>query len=435
MRSMPNVEPPGEIPSVSDSQGIQVGSSNTQYNSWVPRSPLDPAALAALNPHTAVVRLQRLSHDELADFFARAQPVDVGEIIEVFAEVNLPKLVAALGDINRRKVYELIAVVSNEHFRAVLGDLPEAVDAIARKAAKAGWVSAEPLEAFLEGYARKYSGGHLFWSEPFGVTRATGAIDSYWAENGYDLGCPVEDKEAMLISPFGTTGFRQRFQPGTVYSSARGVFRMVDDMCYQNEGGSGGWLGFPVSERQRDEQFGEHQMFEGGAIYSYVVEGPEGLKSFAVSRKVLALFPSDPKWRPVSKEASVVSALGTPGTVQHFETKSKSEPDKTAVYISAKHSGPLKIDPKIWDYYSKLGAEKSWLGFPVEEVRRHIGGVSQDFEAGDISYVGMMRYTASGEWEQCYTSIDASPLDPNRRLDPSGDLQRIIDQMDKPRRD
>src|SRR6185437_1997191 len=41
---MANTEQSGEMPyvSVNDSQGIQVGSDNIQYNSWGPKPPLDP---------------------------------------------------------------------------------------------------------------------------------------------------------------------------------------------------------------------------------------------------------------------------------------------------------------------------------------------------------------------------------------------------------
>lgn len=87
---MPSEEPSGKVPGVSvgGSQGVQIGTGNNQYNAWMPKPPLDPAALGALNPHTAVTRLQQLSHDELVGFFARAEPGDVSEILEAFLAVD-----------------------------------------------------------------------------------------------------------------------------------------------------------------------------------------------------------------------------------------------------------------------------------------------------------------------------------------------------------
>src|ERR1700761_2107752 len=98
---MPQQDPPEEAPDVSvrGSQGVFAGFSGNQYNSWGPKTPLDPAALGALNPHTAVDRLLKLSHEELVDFFARATPDDVSEIIGVFLETDRSRVIAVLGDI------------------------------------------------------------------------------------------------------------------------------------------------------------------------------------------------------------------------------------------------------------------------------------------------------------------------------------------------
>ena len=60
--------PPIEI---SGSQGAAVGSGIVQNNTWTSKPPPDLAALSALNPHVAVARLQRLSHDDLVDLFFR----------------------------------------------------------------------------------------------------------------------------------------------------------------------------------------------------------------------------------------------------------------------------------------------------------------------------------------------------------------------------
>ncbi len=112
-----------------------IGSGNSQFNNWGPKPPLDPAVLSGRSPHTAVALLRQLNHDELVDFFIRAQPGEVSEILDVFFYADLATLTTALADINRRKATELIRA-SSEDFHAVLKDLPEAAEAIAREAAR-----------------------------------------------------------------------------------------------------------------------------------------------------------------------------------------------------------------------------------------------------------------------------------------------------------
>jgi hypothetical protein len=396
---MSKLEPSGEVPAnanVSDSQGVLVGS-GSQYNTWAVKQPLDPSAIGDLNPHVAVARLQPLSHDELVDFFVRASPESVCDLLEVFLEVDLAKVVATLGDISRRKATALIGAVGKDYILGVLGDLPGAADAIARRAAKSGWADAEPLEAFSEGYARRYNNGRVFWSPSSGVVRSTGAIGDYWTEGETDWGFPVKDQEPAPTSPYGTTGVRQEFQPSTVYSCKHGVFRITDARCYENEGGSGGWLGFPVSERRANGQLATRQMFEGGSIYSSVPEGQEGPRSFAVRRLVADVLPDHPwSWHPLSKEAATVSSSGAQGSVQHFELMRMGIDDETgesvvissydtAVYSFEIHPSVI-VAERLWSYYRNLGAEKSWLGFPANLIppRSTVGLGGQYFEEGTI---------------------------------------------------
>jgi uncharacterized protein with LGFP repeats len=41
------------------------------------------------------------------------------------------------------------------------------------------------------------------------------------------------------------------------------------------------------------------------------------------------------------------------------------------------------VAPEVWDYYSKMGAEKSWLGFPTGlEIKLASGWPRQRFEGG-----------------------------------------------------
>jgi hypothetical protein len=193
---------------VTGSEGIVIGSGNSQYNNWILKPPLDPVALGALNPHTAVARLQQLTHEELVDFFARAKPEDVSEILTVFYEFDRDAVVTILGDINRLKATELIDAVCGD----ALTDLPEAAQQIARKAASLGWTHAGPLIA-LSGmtklqYVRRYKNGpmhaRVFWSDRFGASVTVAALDDYWTEKLHTLGVANGDQEVMPTLPYGT---------------------------------------------------------------------------------------------------------------------------------------------------------------------------------------------------------------------------------------
>jgi hypothetical protein len=403
-----------------------IGTGNTQINGWRAKPSLDPAYLGALNLSTAVARLHELSHDELVDFLATASPGDVSEILGAFSEIDLAGLVAALGDISHHRAAEFLRPfrVDSAHPLAVFNDLPEAAAAIDRKAANLGWAHPDPLAAFEDGYVRRHSRGRIFWSLSR-IIITTGTIDECWTKSGSDCGFPVEDQKVAPSSPYGTAGVWQKFKVGAVYSSVHGAFFIANDMCYQDEGGSGGWLGFPVSRRQR-KQFGR-QMFEGGAMHSNNGDKSPELKSFTVSKQALAIFSgSHLNWRPTSRESSVVSSSGTQGAVQHFEGYSTprrratilSPPAsvQTAVYTSSKKPHPVMINPEIWDYYSKLGAEKSWLGFPLDYPTRNRFDWSQEFEAGMVSWTGAEA-----------RAIRAEPLDPDRSSEePAGGFLRRV---------
>jgi hypothetical protein len=390
---MPEQQPSGEVPDVNvnvnvNGQGTQVGSGNTMYNAWSQRQPLDPAALGALNPHVAVDRLQQLSHDELVNFFARSKPGDVSEIIATFFDVDVTRLVTALADISRRKTTALITA-AGIHF---LHDLPGAAEAIAREAARLRWTEAGPVDAyaFAGGYVRKYRGGRVFWSPSFGTWTTVGAIDDrITADGDYALwGFPAGDQELALPSPFRSAGVWQRFQQGRVYSSGHGTFLVSEGECYEDAGGSAGWLGFPIAEAEGIPG-GQIQKFEGGIIYSFTRHERNASAAklvHAVWRKVVSVLPND-GWLPISKEAAAVSSSSDQRTVQRFSYGPDWRPGhETSVYISDSSGVVVLVAPEIWDYYSKLGAEKSWLGFPLKEAENISGFRSQAFEAGGIHW-------------------------------------------------
>jgi hypothetical protein len=174
------------------------------------------------------------------------------------------------------------------------------------------------------------------------------------------LGFATADQQSARSSPFDTTGIRQIFAHGAVYSSKYGVFYVRSLSCFTKEGGSAGWLGFPVEE----SKFLDHvsfQEFEGGRIYLNEPP-PEKDKAYAVRHDVLAEL-SDQLFRPVSQEIATESPFGNSGTVQRVEVRRNDAWLETAVYWSGDY-GYTIFAPEIWSYYHKLGPEGSRLGFP-----------------------------------------------------------------------
>lgn len=386
---MPNSEPPGEVPAVnvSDSQGIQVGTGNTQYNAWVPKQQLDPVALSGLNPHVAVARLQQLPYDELVDFFARAKPGDVSEILGALLEVDVGKLAVVLADISRRKATELM---EHTNLPKAYKVLPEASEAIAREAARLRWTGAGAMHVWdsLCRFAREYDDGHIFWSVESGFEITAGSIDK-WLRERYVM-FATGYQEYSLTSRSGENGIRQVFLGGTVYSSGLGTFLVRDDSCYDNEGASGGWLGFPTGEEAMNGSLGQMQRFEAGTVYTrtHYEENPARTESFAVEADMVRIMPSDRAVRPTSRAGTVNSSSGLFQTTQRFEIEEEWGTSETAVYWDGVNK-PIVVDPQIWDYYSKLGAETSWLGVPIDPSKTSPrgGSVQQDFEQGAIYWL------------------------------------------------
>lgn len=377
---MSNQEPSGEVPASFHGQGVQIGSGNSQYNAWMPKH-LDPASITGLNPHTAVVRLQQFTHDELVDFFARVPSDDVTEILEVFLEADVSRVVGALGDISRRKAEELISKVS-EGENDPLNVLPEAAHEIAREAARQRWGGAEPLRFFFKTYNRKYEYGHVHWTKESGTRTTTGVIDDYYATKYRYCGGATGDQETESFSPFGTGGIRQKFEHGTIYASEHGVFRVVDDKFYDDETGCVGWLGFPIGDIVATRSLGWLQRFEGGVISSYYKERQQ--HAITVRNEIERVLPGQ-RWRALSEEVNITSTTGAKGTVQGFEVAGKSGIYATNVYLANGGPGPVAVSSAIWNYYGSLGAAESWLGFPLarEEALSDRGRI-QIFEAGTI---------------------------------------------------
>lgn len=322
---------------VSGGQGIQVGSGSVQNNFWPAKGPLDAATLTALSPHAAVARIRQMSHDDAVDFFARASAEDLTGPLRALLLADEATAVAVLADLGPRKVTEM-----TEPFAATfpwLADLPEAAEAIARQAAELGWdhdPGAGRLEraAGADGYARKYQQGVIVWRTAVGASacahpEATAAggflVRAEVARCADKLGGtwhPVSDEveaDPSLVS--GLPGLMQRFEDdsGTemvAYTFERtGTHPVAGGILehYEDLGGPGSWLGFPLGAWQARELRGKwrwHQAFEGGSIYHR-----DGHSPVPVASATVELIGNRIGW-PVSEEQPAGSGTDR---IQYFE--------------------------------------------------------------------------------------------------------------------
>lgn len=425
----------GGVPAnVNGSQGIVAGSGNTQINNWQPKQPLDLVALSQLSPYVVLTRLEGVPHDDLVDFFAKASPGDTAEVLRIFLEADEPKGVAILADINPRKSADLIAsVAALAKPSSWLKLLPVATEEIARKAVELKWAyqgNRGHLERKGPWYVRRYGNGRVYWHASYGTHGVSEAIGAcFTADEFYNLRrttetFPAGDEEAAPPSPYGTNGISQSFVDGTkIYSSKFGTFalRGLNRDTYEDEGGSAGWLGFPTDSFAWEVESDGLQCFEGGVVCEH---SRFQNKSFAVRRAVRGtladlrrhLIESRPlrgcsfvDAYPVSKETpAAASAYGYPGSFQDFQcewnlhlhmrsfiqrsdqpgvveeiTEYEPPPLRFSVYIS-KIYRPQIIPHKILEYYRAMGAEASWLGYPVTSGYPFDDPGIQYFEGGLI---------------------------------------------------
>jgi len=97
-----------------------------------------------------------------------------------------------------------------------------------------------------------------------------------WDELNYGagfLGLPISDEEDAAVSPYKTQGSVCKFEGGHIYwhgnnahyNEAFETHGKIDDL-YQSMGGSGSWLGFPISDAKILENGYSRSDFEGGYI-------------------------------------------------------------------------------------------------------------------------------------------------------------------------
>ena len=140
--------------------------------------------------------------------------------------------------------------------------------------AEQGWLgfplSRETCGLKAGGCYQLYQGGTIMWSPAVGAHTVHGDIRRDWADHGYEngvLGYPVSDE----ICESTKSGCRQEYQGGTSYwSPSTGARTVIGGIRsrYVEQGGAGGYLGYPLDNEVCGQPGGGcYQWFQGGLIF------------------------------------------------------------------------------------------------------------------------------------------------------------------------
>ena len=215
--------------------------------------------------------------------------------------------------------------------------------------------------------AQPFAGGYLYWHPVVGFGAVNGGIrDMYLAEGGHTgyLGFPIGTE----IRANGVS--RQEFQGGTAYwTNATGVSVINGAIrtLYYQEGGPGGYLGYPVGAEVRANG-ASRQEFQGGTAYWTNATGASVING-AIRGLYLA-------------EGGPAGYLGYPiGVEERANGASRQEfQGGTAFWTNA--TGVSVINGAIRTLYFEEGGPSSYLGYPIGPEVRANGASRQEFQGG-----------------------------------------------------
>lgn len=402
--------------------------------------------LGALNAEEASKRLAVLPLDDAVRALADAPPATAAEVLESLLSDYAEVAVSLLAHARRNKARELIAAIASAP--PLLRSLPDAADAIsqyersnrARLGESVGSMArADASKCGTEGYYRAYRKGRVYWTSRGGAQATWGEIGERhiaMGGSGSQIGFPLTSERPAQESPFRTSGVFQRFESGWNYP---------DEICrelgmafgasiywsrqhgahvtwggigeyYEDNGGTGGPLGFPITDELKvepcerkngDGADGWLQRFEGGVVYWSEKTGaivvPSPIAECFKRQRGLG-FPVTPVVRAAANEE-----YGTEGFYQRFEAwedyqdilPNWSEPGGATIYTTDKY-GAYCVAWGVGAFYEKLGGTSGFLGFPCSDEtgarasEDEPWSVIQEFEGGAIF------------WKQGYHSVSVS---------------------------
>jgi uncharacterized protein with LGFP repeats len=141
-------------------------------------------------------------------------------------------------------------------------------------------------EAVPSGRRQLFQNGEIHWKPSTGAFAVQGAILDRWnalGGSGGALGFPLSDE--LPTAGTGPAGRTSRFENGAIYwTAATGAWELMGDLrkAYEDRfGGPAGWLGFPVSgQTSTPTSGGTYNDFENGVVVSHASGPYQGTYAF-----------------------------------------------------------------------------------------------------------------------------------------------------------
>ena len=250
------------------------------------------------------------------------------------------------------------------------------------------------------GVYQQFDHGEVVWDPINGVHAIIGKIFDAWSDqNGLNgLGLPVTDEHDGLKNG----GAAQEFQSGQIHwSSTTGAHttKGAIQAYWATNGWENGWLGYPTGDELKING-GVSQTFQGGTIWWNEKTG----ETHAVHGGILTEYATQ-KWEqgdlgyPVTDEHD---GLKNGGAAQEFQSGQIHWSSTTGAHTT---KGAIQA------YWATNGWENGWLGYPTGDELKINGGVSQTFQGGTIwwnektgethaVHGGILTEYATQKWEQ-----------------------------------
>jgi uncharacterized protein with LGFP repeats len=223
------------------------------------------------------------------------------------------------------------------------------------------------------GKGNNFQRGSIFWRPDLGAHNVQGSIHTKWAEKGADLGYLGYPTSDELDNQTG--GKFNNFERGTIFwRPDLGAHSVWGDIYakWAQKGADLGYLGYPTTDELDNQTGGKYNNFERGTIFWRPDLGAHDVQGDIYG-----------KWSQLGAD---LSYLGYPTTDElNNQTGGKYSNFERGTIFWRPDLGAHNVQGSIYTKWSQLGADLSYLGYPVsDEGNTATGGKYNNFERGAI---------------------------------------------------